>query len=55
MLGLALLRSMLSACSTLLGSMGVFFLCLSLMHPVLSPHALFFLTAASAIRLYAPS
>lgn len=54
MLGLVMLRSVLSACSTLLGSMGVFFLCLSVMNPAFSPHALFFLTAASGILLYAP-
>lgn len=54
MLGLALLRSLLSASSTLFGSIGVFFLCLSVLHPTFSPHALFFLTAASGILLYAP-
>ena len=54
MLGLVMLRSVLSACSTLLGSIGVFFLCLSLTHPEFSPHALFFLSAASGILLYAP-
>jgi hypothetical protein len=54
MLGLVMLRSVLSACSTLLGSMGVFFLCLSLLNPAFSPHALFFLSAASAILLYTP-
>ena len=54
MLGLAMLRSAVCACSTLLGSMGVFFLCLSVMHPAFSPHALFFLTAASGVLLYAP-
>lgn len=54
MLGLAMLRSVLSACTTLLGSMGVFFLCLSLQNPAFSPHALFFLSAASGILIYAP-
>ncbi len=54
MLGLVMLRSVLSACSTLLGSMGVFFLCLSLLNPAFSPHALFFLTVASGILLYSP-
>jgi len=54
MLGMVVLRSALAACSTLLGSVGVFFLTLSILHPALSPHALFFLSAASGIILYAP-
>ena len=54
MLGLVMLRSVLSACSMLLGSIGVFFLWLSVLHPDFSPHALFFLTSASGILLYAP-
>jgi hypothetical protein len=54
MLGLTVLRSALVAASTLLGSVGVFFLCLSVLHPAFSPHALFFLSAASGIVLYAP-
>jgi hypothetical protein len=54
MLGLVMLRSVLSACSTLLGSIGVFFLCISLVNPAFSPHALLFLTAASGIVLYSP-
>ena len=54
MLGLTVLRSALLAGSTLLGSLGVFFLWLSVLHPGYSPHALFFLSAASGIVLYAP-
>ena len=54
MLGMVVLRSALAACSTLLGSVGVFFLYLSVLHPALSPHALFFLSAASGIVLSAP-
>jgi hypothetical protein len=54
MLGLTVLRSALTACSMLLGSVGVFFLYLSVLHPALSPHALFFLSAASGIVLSAP-
>ena len=54
MLGLTVLRSVISACTTLLGSVGVFFLTLSVLHPGFSPHALFFLSAASGIVLYGP-
>ena len=54
MLGMVMLRSALSACSMLFGSVGVFFLTLSVAHPALSPHALFFLSAASGIILSVP-
>ena len=54
MLGVALLRGVLSACSTMFGSVGVFFLYLSVLHPAFSPHALFFLSVASGIVLTAP-
>ncbi len=54
MLGLVVLRGALSACSTLLGSVGFFFLYLSVLHPAFSPHALFFLSMASGIVLSAP-
>jgi hypothetical protein len=54
MLGMMVLRGALTACSMLLGSIGVFFLCLSVLHPAFSPHALFFLSAASGIVLSVP-
>jgi hypothetical protein len=54
MLGMVVVRSALAACSTLLGSVGVFLLTLSVVNPALSPHALFFLSAASAIVITAP-
>jgi len=54
MLGFAVMRTLLTACSTLFGSLGVFFLYLSVLHPPLAPHALFFLSAASGIVLTAP-
>jgi hypothetical protein len=54
MLGTVVLRSALTACSTLLGSVGVLFLYLSVLHPALSPHALFFLSVASGIVLSVP-
>jgi len=54
MLGLTMLRSVIAACSTLFGSIGVFFLTISVLHPAFSPHALFFLSAASGILLYGP-
>lgn len=54
MLDAMVLRTALSACSILLGSIGVFFLYVSVLHPAFSPHALFFLSSASGIVLYAP-
>lgn len=54
MLPTMLLRSVLTACSTLLGSLGVFFLWMSVLQPAFSAHALFFLSAASGIVLIAP-
>ena len=54
MLGSLVVRSALMACSMLLGSIGVFFLWLSVTHPPYSPHALFFLSVASGIVLSAP-
>lgn len=54
MLGMTLIRGVLTACSTLLGSLGVFFLWISVLHPAFSPHALFFLSAACGIVLVAP-
>jgi hypothetical protein len=54
MLGAVVLQIVLSTGTTLLGSIGVFFLAMSTVHPAVSPHALFFLTAASGIVLYAP-
>ncbi|MGE5269261.1 MAG: hypothetical protein ACM3JG_06255 [Thiohalocapsa sp.] len=49
-----MIRGALTACSTLLGSLGVFFLWISVLNPAFSPHALFFLSAASGIVLIAP-
>ncbi len=54
MLGLAMLRTVIAASTTMLGSIGVFFLTLSVLHPGFSPHALFFLSVASGIMLYVP-
>jgi len=54
MLDAILLRSVLTAASTMLGSIGVFFLWVSVLHPDYSPHALFFLSLASGIVLTAP-
>jgi hypothetical protein len=47
--GIMLLRGALQAFSTMLGSLGIFFLYLSFLRPALAAYALVFLGAASAI------
>jgi hypothetical protein len=54
MLAEMMLRGALTACSMMLGSVGVFFYCLSMAQPAFCPHALFFLSAASGIVLSVP-
>ena len=54
MLDGTLLRLLVMASATLLGSIGVFFLVMSLQHPAVGPHALLFLSAACGIILYVP-
>jgi hypothetical protein len=54
MLGSLVLRSALSAMSTLFGSLGVFMLYLSFSWPALAAHAILFLCTASGIVLSAP-
>jgi hypothetical protein len=49
MLALIVMRLMLLACSTLLGSLGMFFLYMSLMRPSMVLAAALFLGTASAI------
>ena len=51
MLDAIVLRTALSAFSTMFGSLGVFFLYLSFLKPSLAAHALVFLGAASGIVL----
>jgi hypothetical protein len=46
---LIVMRLMLLVCSTLLGSLGVFFLCFSLVHPPMVLTAALFLGTATAI------
>jgi hypothetical protein len=54
MLGVSVLRGALSAFSTTLGSVGIFFVYLSFLRPAFGAHALVFLGAASGIVLTAP-
>ena len=49
-----MLRTALITFSTLFGSLGVFFLWISVLRPPFSPLALFFLSAASGMVLSAP-
>lgn len=52
MLGIGLLRMAVAVLSTLLGSLGVFFLYLSFMRPDFAAQALVFLCAATAVAWY---
>lgn len=54
MLGSLVLRSALSAMSTLFGSLGIFMIYLSFSRPALAAHAILFLATASGIVLSAP-
>jgi len=54
MLEAALLRTALSAFSTMFGSLGIFFVYLSFLRPMFGAHALLFLGTASGIVLTAP-
>ena len=54
MLGAMVLRSALSAFSTMFGSLGVFFVYCSFLQPAFGAHAVLFLSVASGIVLSAP-
>jgi hypothetical protein len=49
MLGMGLMRTAMSALSTLFGGLGVFFLYYSFMRPEMAAYALMFIGTASAI------